>query len=254
MVVGTVSYMAPEQALGRPVDYRADLFSFGVVLFELLTGQMPFDGTTPTEIIDHILHATPPPASRYTSGVPPALDALVARALEKEPAFRYQSAREMHATTCATSATASTRRRAARPAASPRHCRPGAIENSVAVMTFANITREPEDDWIGTGIAETVSSDLKTIHGLTIIGRARVFDALRNLTTEAHLKDSLAIDVGRRLGATWVVVGGFQRMAAVGPDHRQLRRGRDRGRCGGPSRWTGASATSSGCRTRSSST
>ena len=81
-------------------------------------------------------------------------------------------------------------------------------------MTFANITREPADDWIGTGIAETVSSDLKNIHGLTIIGRARVYDALRNLSTDAHLNDSLAIDIGRRLGATWVVVGGFSGSAS----------------------------------------
>ena len=58
---------------------------------------MPFDGTTPTEIIDHILHEVPPPPSRYMTGVPPALDAVVARALEKDPAFRYQSAREMAA-------------------------------------------------------------------------------------------------------------------------------------------------------------
>ncbi len=213
MVVGTVSYMAPEQALGRPVDHRADLFSFGVVLFELLTGQVPFEGTTPTEIIDRILHATPPPASRYTSGVPPALDAVVARALEKDPEFRYQSAREMHRDLrdvreiLDAPPRATGRLSAVVPV--------GPVQNSVAVMTFANITRESEDDWIGTGIAETVSSDLKNIHGLTIIGRARVYDALKNLTTGAHLKDSLAIDVGRRLGATWVVVGGYQRLGAV---------------------------------------
>jgi tetratricopeptide (TPR) repeat protein len=92
---------------------------------------------------------------------------------------------------------------------------PARVASSVAVMTFANITREATDDWIGTGIAETVSSDLKNVHGLTVIGRARVYDALRNLSSDAHLNDALAIDVGRRLGATWVVVGGYQRMGPL---------------------------------------
>ena len=96
MVIGTVSYMAPEQALGKVVDHRSDLFSFGIVLFELLTGRMPFEGTTSTEIIDHILHQDPPPPSSYATGIPAALDAVIARALEKSPAFRYQSAREIY--------------------------------------------------------------------------------------------------------------------------------------------------------------
>ena len=211
MVVGTVSYMAPEQALGRSIDHRADLFSLGVVLFELLTGRMPFEGSTPTEIIDHILHEVPPPVSRFTTGVPGSLDAVVARALEKDPVFRYQTARALHADLREVAADidgaprAPSSRSIAAAAAAP-------VDHSVAVMTFANITREPADDWIGTGIAETVSSDLKNIHGLTIIGRARVYDALRNLSTDAHLNDSLAIDIGRRLGATWVVVGGFQKI------------------------------------------
>jgi serine/threonine protein kinase/Tfp pilus assembly protein PilF len=215
IVVGTVSYMAPEQALGRPVDHRVDLFSLGVVLFELLTGRMPFDGTTPTEIIDHILHEVPPPPSQYMTGIPPALDAVVARALEKDPAFRYQSASEMARDLRQIEQdidNASSLRRSSRtttPAAA------GPVEKSVAVMTFSNITREPTDNWIGTGIAETVSSDLKNIHGLIIIGRARVYDALRNLSSDAHLKDSLAIDIGRRLGATWVVMGGYQRIGSV---------------------------------------
>ena len=211
MVVGTVSYMAPEQALGKPIDHRADLFSLGIVLFELVTGRMPFEGTSPTEIIDHILHETPPPPSRYVSAVPPAFDAAVARALEKDPAFRYQSARALYQDLREVAETMdATPRSSSRVMAAPQAA--GAIDRSVAVMTFANITREAADDWIGTGIAETVSSDLKNIHGITIIGRARVYDALRNLSTDAHLNDSLAIDIGRRLGATWILVGGFQRI------------------------------------------
>jgi tetratricopeptide (TPR) repeat protein len=215
MIVGTVSYMAPEQALGRPVDHRADLFSLGVVLFEMVTGRMPFEGVSPTEIIDRILHEVAPPASRFVAGVPAAFDAVVARSLEKLPEFRYQSAREAYTDLrrVAEMLDAVPRARTGQMAAATPA--PGTAGSSVAVMTFVNITREPADDWIGTGIAETVSSDLKNIHGLTIIGRARVYDALRNLSTGAHLNDALAIDIGRRLGATWVLVGGFQRMGAV---------------------------------------
>ncbi len=214
MVVGTISYMAPEQALGRPVDRRADLFSLGVVLYELATGTMPFAGASPTEIIDRILHEPPILPSTLNAELPRAFDAVIQRALEKSATFRYQTARDMEADlrkiagelerVFTVSASGAATAIAAHTAS--------AIERSVAVMTFVNITREPADDWIGTGIAETVSSDLKNIHGLTVIGRARVFDALRNLASNASLDESLAIDIGRRLGATWVVVGGFQKM------------------------------------------
>ena len=216
MVLGTVSYMAPEQALGQPVDHRSDIFSLGVVLFELATARMPFTGGSPTEIIDHILHEIPQPPSRYTTQIPPAFDAIVVHALEKDPKFRYQSARELQddLRTVARDLDGVARGTTSRIAASLTHGL-GAIDNSVAVMTFANITREPTDDWIGTGIAETVSSDLKNIHGLTVIGRARVFDALRNLSSVAQLDESLAIDIGRRLEAKWVVVGGFQRLGEL---------------------------------------
>jgi len=216
MVVGTVSYMAPEQALGRPVDHRTDLFSLGIVLFELASGRIPFVGASPTEIIDHILHEIPPPPSHFAPSVPPSFDAVVARALEKSPTFRYQSARDMHQDLRQVAGELDTvpRGTTSRVAAGQSSVA-SAVERSVAVMTFANITREPADDWIGSGIAETVSSDLKNIHGLTLIGRARVFDALRNLSSGAHLDESLAIDVGRRLGATWVVVGGFQRLGEL---------------------------------------
>jgi non-specific serine/threonine protein kinase len=217
MIVGTISYMAPEQALGRPIDHRADLFSLGVVLYELATGRIPFAGGSVTEIIDKILHETPPPPSALNAAVGAPFDAIVARALEKSPTFRYQTARDLARDLAALGADIdqSFRVSGSRAAAAIAAQQASAIERSVAVMTFVNITREAVDDWIGTGIAETVSSDLKNIHGLTVIGRARVYDALRNLGSNPSLDDSLAIDIGRRLGATWVVVGGFQRMGEM---------------------------------------
>ncbi|MGB2714895.1 MAG: protein kinase [Vicinamibacterales bacterium] len=216
MVVGTVSYMAPEQALGHTVDQRSDLFSLGVVLYELSTGRMPFAGTTATEIIDRILHEVPVPPSRFDPAIPTTFDNVLARALEKSPTFRYQSARDIQNDLRLVQRDLEeipVRRTTTRAAVSSGRMAP--VESSVAVMTFANITREPADDWIGTGIAETVSSDLKNIAGLTVIGRARVFDALRNISSDTSLDESLAIDIGRRLGATWVVVGGFQRMGEL---------------------------------------
>ena len=217
MVVGTIAYMAPEQALGRPVDHRADIFSLGVVLYELATGRTPFVGASATEIIDRILHENPPPVSTMNAEMPRAFDAIVARALEKSPTFRYQLARDIARELQEIAAQMDEAYRVSRSRASAAIAAhtASAIERSVAVMTFANITREPADDWVGTGIAETVSSDLKNIHGLTVIGRARVYDALRNLGSNAAVDDTLAIDVGRRLGATWVVVGGFQKMGEL---------------------------------------
>jgi eukaryotic-like serine/threonine-protein kinase len=217
IVVGTISYMAPEQALGRPVDHRSDLFSLGVVLYELATARMPFAGASSTEIIDKILHEVPPPPSALNAEVPKALDAVIARALEKSPTFRYQSARDLEKDLrgLADEMDETYRVSGSRAAMAIAANQASAIERSVAVMTFANITREHTDDWIGTGIAETVSSDLKNIHGLTVIGRARVYDALRNLSSNSNLDETLAIDIGRRLGATWVVVGGFQKIAEM---------------------------------------
>ncbi|MGH9371383.1 MAG: tetratricopeptide repeat protein, partial [Vicinamibacterales bacterium] len=212
--VGTVAYMAPEQALGRPVDHRADLFSLGVVLYELATGRTPFAGASATEIIDKILHDTPPPPSALNAEVPKTLDGIITRALEKSPTFRYQTAHDIgqDLRELGNEMDDVFRVSSSRAAAAIAAHKASAIDRSVAVMTFANITREPTDDWIGTGIAETVSSDLKNIHGLTVIGRARVYDALRNLGSNASVDDTLAIDIGRRLGATWVVVGAFQKM------------------------------------------
>src|SRR5471032_993347 len=95
--VGTVAYMSPEQVRGDAVDARSDLFSFGIVLYEMATGRRPFTGTTAGVISEAILNRTPPLPSRTTPGLPTAFDAVVAKAMEKDIGRRYQSASDMRA-------------------------------------------------------------------------------------------------------------------------------------------------------------
>jgi eukaryotic-like serine/threonine-protein kinase len=96
-IVGTAQYLSPEQARGGEVDPRSDLYSLGVVLYELLTGKTPFDGDTPVEIAMKHLSNAPKPPSKLRPEVPPELDKVVLRALAKNPDERYQSADEMEA-------------------------------------------------------------------------------------------------------------------------------------------------------------
>ncbi len=95
LVVGTVSYMSPEQALGRDVDYRTDIFSLGVVLYEMATGRLPFSGATPSETMARILQAQPDAIARFNYEVPEGLERVVRKCLEKDRERRYQSAREL---------------------------------------------------------------------------------------------------------------------------------------------------------------
>jgi serine/threonine protein kinase len=93
MIIGTIAYMSPEQASGKPVDARSDIFSFGVVLYEVVAGRKPFQGSTNLETLQTIIYGAPAPLEE--SNVPPRLAALIEKALEKDPADRYPSARDL---------------------------------------------------------------------------------------------------------------------------------------------------------------
>jgi len=115
-LLGTLQYMSPEQIEGVGVDARSDLFAFGAVLFEMLTGRKPFTGTTQAALIGAILREDPPPVSALQPRVPPALDRLVARCLAKSPDDRWQTARDL---------LAELQWIAAAPLAEPRETTPG---------------------------------------------------------------------------------------------------------------------------------
>ena len=205
-LLGTLAYMSPEQAVGREVDGRSDVFSLGVVLFELVTGGLPFRGANAVEVIEAIRHAEPaPPVTEKALPVP--LGSLLKRMLAKDPADRpatmHEVGREIEDLERAL------RDGTAAPAL-PAARGPG---RSIAVVAFENITKNPEDDWLGTGIAETASADLKAIDGVTVIARERVNEVLRKLTggTDAPEAD-LAARIGLELDARWVVSGGLQRV------------------------------------------
>jgi serine/threonine protein kinase/tetratricopeptide (TPR) repeat protein len=208
MVLGTMAYMAPEQLRGEEVDYRVDLFALGVVMYEMLAGQLPFRGRTLAEIFDAILHRDPEPFNR-SGDIPPDLELIVRRSLQKVPSRRYQSARDLY-----DNLRHLTRKLEAGVSSTGIHVPLAELgQRSLAVLTFTNLTREPADDWIGTGIAETLAADLRNVQNLDMISRAQVFEMLNTMQTGATpADDRLAIEIGKRLGAWWVVSGGYQRL------------------------------------------
>ncbi|KAB2954845.1 MAG: protein kinase, partial [Thermoanaerobaculia bacterium] len=166
-VAGTLAYMAPEQAKGLPVDARADVFSFGVVLYELLSGRRPFEGRSAWEIAGALLHREAAPLELDPAEPGAALlGALVARLLAKEPAARPARLSEV------ADELERIRRRA-------DETDGRALSGAIAVAGFENLTGDAEDDWIGAGLAETIAADLARLAGAEVVGRERVAGARR---------------------------------------------------------------------------
>ncbi len=191
--VGTIAYMAPEQARGEPLDSRTDLFSFGAMLYEMATGQRPFAGETAAMIFDAILNRMPPSPAHINSHVTPELGRIIEMALEKNRSARYQTAAALR----------SDLQRLRRQLESGRAAAVKPTDKSVAVLYLENLSRAEEDEYFRDGMTEDIITELTKIKSLQVFPRAAVVAFRDKLAT--------APEVGQQLSATHVLGGSLRR-------------------------------------------
>jgi eukaryotic-like serine/threonine-protein kinase len=190
--VGTIGYMAPEQARGEAADQRADIFSFGVILYQMLTGTLPFKGVNAVALL-HAVQSLDPDPLRQVKPAAAALEQVLRRALAKNPQDRYQTIRELLADLHTAAG------RLVSPSASLDHPATPAI----AVLPLINISPDPENEYICDGLAEELINGLTQIDSLRVVSRSSSFQC-KGTTPDVR-------ETGRRLGADLLVHGSLRR-------------------------------------------
>jgi len=236
VLMGTVPYMSPEQALGKEVDHRGDLFSLGVVLYEMTAGHRPFTGTSSIEIIDRILHVQPDPIVRFNEHAAAELEQVVRRCVEKDRNLRYQSAGELlqdlrklrRALESGTAVTVAVRRERERKLRAVRRLlaistlvalvgafiyllllrtSPTAISakiRSVAVLPLENLSGDSSQDYFADGMTDEMIANLGKIGALRVTSRTSVMQY-------KGVKKSLP-EIARALNVDGVIEGSVMRV------------------------------------------
>jgi serine/threonine protein kinase len=175
IIVGTAAYMSPEQAEGRPLDERSDIFSFGTVLYEMVAGRQAFTGHSIAQVLSAVLRDEPAPLE-----IPAALWCIIGKCLAKQPRDRFASAAELRvalegvAAGNDTSHAGAPARSAATIAAKPRMDK-SPDQPSIAVLPFANMSADKENEFFSDGLAEEILNLLAKIPGLRVIARTSSF-------------------------------------------------------------------------------
>jgi non-specific serine/threonine protein kinase len=194
--LGTIAYMSPEQARGKETDHRSDLFSFGVMLYEMVTGRLPFKGEHEAAVINSVVNDTPEPLARYKSGMPEELQKIVSKAMEKNLQTRYQHVDELGAdlrklgteldmgvTKAPESATKPT--------------------PSIAVLPFRDMSAQKDQEYFCEGMAEELINAFVKVEGLRVVARTSSF-SFRGKEIDIR-------DIGKKLNVGTILEGSVRK-------------------------------------------
>jgi eukaryotic-like serine/threonine-protein kinase len=182
---GTAGYMSPEQALGKTLDARSDLFALGVVLFEMATGKAPFDGDTLAAVFDQLLNRRPPLPHTLNPELPAFLGNVIDKAIEKDPERRYGSANELLQDLKRVES------QGARGTAAPGGGSESRMPSSIVVLPFADMSPQKDQEYFCHGVTDEIINTLTKVPGLRVISRTSAF-AFQG-------KDLEVTEIGRRL-------------------------------------------------------
>ena len=249
-IIGTVNYMSPEQAQGGLLDTRSDIFSFGILLYRLATGDAPFSGPTQMTVLAKIIEGTHDPARSRNEAVDPELERIIDKCLKKDPADRYQQTQELVEDLRAlrrqydsgiTASSVSVQRDAFKAAVSTGRNRLMPIlaavltvvvlgawflsqrgsggdtlvagENRLAILGFENKTGDDQLQWLASGLPEILLTDLSQYADLNLLSFEQVEDELRRSGTDPERASrGQWVEASKRLGATSVLSGSYFRM------------------------------------------
>jgi len=205
--VGTTGYMSPEQALGKTLDARTDLFALGVVVYEMATGRLPFEGDTAAAVFDHLLNRRQPPLLTFNPTLPRSLEIVLDKALEKDPDRRYRSADEFLRDLREVPESIPSPTNLLEPRTGGSEQRGAStdqkVSSSIAVLPFVDMSPGKDQEYFCHGITEEIITALTSVPGLQVISRTSAF-----AFQSKHLD---VTEIGRRLRVATILEGSVRK-------------------------------------------